>query len=72
MDLLTNRQWESDKSTPHQRAEVNRLREVSRIPLNRFYTINCPCLIGRKIKDMGELTKGEASRLITWFKGKDL
>jgi hypothetical protein len=66
---LENDQWRKEKSTPHQRSEIDRLREISWTPLSKFYVITCPILIGRKIKDMGELTKGEADRIIKWYRG---
>jgi hypothetical protein len=68
MSYLENFQWQSEKSTPHQRSEIDRLREISWTPLSKFYVVTCPILIGRKIKDMGELTKGEADRIIRWYR----
>jgi hypothetical protein len=65
---LVNESWEKDKSTPHQRSEIDRLREISWTPLSKFYVVTCPILIGRKIKDLGELTKGEADRIIKWYR----
>jgi hypothetical protein len=67
-DYIENFQWQAEKSTAHQRAEIDRLREISWTSLVKFYNITCPILIGRKIKDMGELTKGEADKIIKWYR----
>jgi len=72
MVQLINQQWQNEKSTAHQRSEVDRLRELNRTPLQRFYDITCVILIERKITDMGQLTKGEADKIIKWYRGKGL
>lgn len=70
--MLINPQWQNEKSTHHQRSEVDRLRELNRTSLSQFYSVTCPILINRKIRDMGELTKGEADKIIKWYSGKGL
>lgn len=62
--------WRNDKSTPHQREELERVARARRIHYAELVRKCCE-LIGRTIRDTGELTKGEASDLITQLNDED-
>lgn len=61
---LTNTNWQDDKSTKEQRQRIDVvLRRNLRLDYAQLLSI-CSKEVGRKIIDLTQLTKGEASNII--------
>ncbi len=67
---LNNTNWQDDKSTKEQRQRIDVvLRRRLRLDYKQLLEI-CTKEVGRKIIDISQLTKGEASRIIDLLQEK--